>query len=158
MPATGAVGGDVDTKEVVFGNVSHLTRSGRIKTVLNVGEYFMRSMATAIPTVGPGAGFDIGTGLPLLDNVVKGTPASLKVQANAGNASVKATKGQTTVSGIAGTAVRSASNISIRSAYVALSGAPYGGMLNDGVLCPVSGRTFLSAGCIGVPTVRNAPG
>ena len=157
-PATGSLGGVVDRYSVLFGGRSELFRSGRHDTTINNGSFNVSTMANELPSVGPGAGFGIGTGLPLLDNKVSATPASLSMTANAGIASVSATKGFATVSGTAGAFMRSSIFMSMRAPFIGVSAsAPVGGVVTDGCLDPLTGRTLLLSGLIGSPGFRTVP-
>ena len=154
-PATGALGGSVDDYEVVFGGRSELFRLGRHRTVMNVGSFNVSTMAPAIPTVGPGAGFSIATGLPLLDNKISATPATLFALANSGTALLSATKGTVTVTGIAGTFINSLASIGIAAPLVRVTApGPFGGVLTDGCIDSLTGRPFLLSGTIGAPGFR----
>ena len=157
-PATGALGGVVDDYSVLFGGRSELFRMGRHETNMNAGSFNISTMAPALPSVGPGAGFDIGTGLPLLDNKVAATPASLSMTANTGVATMSATKGFATVKGTAGTLMQSVGFVNTRAPFVSVSApAPPGGVLTDGCIDSLTGRPFLLSGTLGAPSFRTVP-
>jgi len=157
-PATGALGGSVDDYTVTFGGRSELFRMGRHETTMNVGSFNVSTMGVNLPSVGPGAGISITTGLPLLDNGVTATPASATLVANVGVATVSATKGLATVKGTAGVLMQSAAFVNLRAPLVTVSApAPPGGVLTDGCLDSLTGRPFLLSGTIGSPGFRTVP-
>ena len=154
-PATGALGGSVDNYEVVFGGRSELFRLGRHETVVNVVSFNVSTMAVGLPDIGPGAGFSIATGIPLLDNKVSATPLTLTAIANTGTALLSATKGTVTVTGIAGTFINSLASIGIAAPLVRVTApGPFGGVLTDGCIDSLTGRPFLLSGTIGAPGFR----
>jgi len=154
-PATGALGASVDNYEVVFGGRHELFRLGRHETVMNVGSFNVSTMAPDLPDVGPGAGFSIATGLPLLDNRISATPLTLTAIANTGAALLTATKGAVTVTGIAGTYVNSLASVGIAAPFVRVTApGPFGGVLTDGCIDSLTGRPFLLSGTIGAPSFR----
>jgi len=154
-PATGLIGGTVDSYEIVYGNRSELFRLGRHDTTINVGSFNVSTMATAVPAVAPGAGFSVSTGLPLLDNSVSATPATLALRANAGTVTVSATKGTATVSGVAGVVVNSLASIGMTAPLVRVTApGPLGGVLTDGCIDSLTGTTFLLSGTVGAPGFR----
>lgn len=158
-PLTGAVGGVVDEYTVVFGNVADTIRVGRHEEIINVGSYNVGTMTVNLPSLGPGAGFDIYTGLPLLSNGISGTPASLTVKANVGPLTLLATKGPVSVTGTAGVFMSSTAKVQIAAPYVNVLAplSPFGGVLTDGCLDSVTGRPFLLSGTLGAPTFRVGP-
>jgi len=154
-PLTGSVGGVTDEYQMLFGTRKEQFRLGKHTTTVNAGSFNINTMGPPPFSIGPGSGFNIKTGVPLLDNSVSATLLGAKLQANAGNANVSATKGAVTVSGTAGASVRSALNVGIVAPLVRVTAAgPPGGVLTDGCIDPLTGRTFLLSGSIGAPGFR----
>jgi hypothetical protein len=155
-PATGATGGVVDQYELLFGARDELFRTGRHNTTINVGSFNVNTMGNTPISVGPGAGFNIKTGLPLLDNSVSANPFSAKLAANAGNATVSASKGAVTVTGTLGVTVRSAAgSINIMSPFVRVTAAGLpGGVLTDGCIDSLTGKPFSESGTVGAAGFR----
>ena len=155
-PATGAVGGVVDQYELLYGKRDELFRTGRHNTTINVGSFNVNTMGNTPVSVGFGSGFNIKTGLPLLDNSVSATASTLKLQANAGNTTVSASKGSVTVTGTAGVTMRATGgSISITSPFVKVTASgPSGGVLTDGCIDSLTGKTFLISGSSGAAGFR----
>lgn len=154
-PLTGAIGGTVDEYTLLFGKRSETIRVGRQDTTINVGSFNVNTMGVKLPSVGFGAGFSIKTGLPLLDNGVSATPASVSVRSNAGVASLTATKGAVTVSGTSAVLVNSIGVVSIQAPLVRFTAlGPPGGVLTDGCLDSFTGRPFVLSGSLGAPGLR----
>ena len=158
-PLTGAIGGVVDDYGVLFGGRRETFRVGRHTTNMNVGSYNISTMAPPRLAIGPGAGFSISTGLPLLNNSVVATPVSTSLNSNIGVTSVKATKGPVSITGTTGTFISSIAKTQISAPYVNVIAplSPFGGVLTDGCLDSLTGRPFLLSGTIGAPTFRVGP-
>ena len=157
-PATGGIGGTVDKYGITFGGLEETFTLGRRTTECTVGHFGVYTMGIAPITTGTGSGFTISTGVPGLNNKVDAGLTSLTVTANAGTASLKATKGSTTVSGTTGATLKSQVQVTIQALYVAVRQAPgpKGGVLTDGCKDPLTGGTFLTAGAVGCPGFRVA--
>jgi hypothetical protein len=155
-PVTGGIGGVVDAYEVVFGSRNETFRLGRHDSNVNVGSFNISTMAAALPSVGPGAGVKLSTGLPFLDNKLSLDPTGSKLAANVGNATLQATKGQAVVQGSLGVALRSPVSISMTAPSISVrTPTPFiGGVLTDGCINPLTGRTYLLSGSMGVATFR----
>jgi hypothetical protein len=156
-PLTGGIGGAVDRYQMVFGNRTEVFRLGRHDTTVNIGSFNVSTMGINPPSVGPGAGVRIGTGLPGLDNKLVLNPVTgAKLTANLGNATLQATKGAAIVQGTLGVALRSPVSVSLTAPIISVrTPTPFfGGVLTDGCINPLSGRSFLLSGTIGVSTFR----
>ena len=156
-PATGALGGSVDDYTVTFGGRSELFRVGRDVQVVNFGMVDLRTMGPGTPAFSPGAGLSLVTGIPLLDNGFGANPLSgASVKSNIGVTSISSTKGPVSISGTAGTFISSLAKIQIAAPYVNVVAplSPIGGVLTDGCLDPVTGRSILLSGSIGTFTFR----
>ena len=145
----------MDEYENVFGGRKELFRIGRHKTQINLGSFNINTMGPGLPAFGPGAGFSIGTGLPLLDNTVMATPASLSVLANLGPATITSTKAAVVVTGVAGTLLNSSALVQAAAPFVHViaPGLP-GGVVTDGCLDSLTGRPLLLSGTVGAPGFR----
>ena len=158
-PLTGGIGGVVDNYEVVYGGRLETFRLGRHDTNINVGSFNVNTMSPSVPSVGPGAGISLSTGLPLINNKLVLDPvAGAKLQANSpgGAATLQSTKGQAVVQGALGVALSSPLAISLTAPSVTVrTPTPFiGGVLTDGCISPLTGRTYLLSGSIGVATFR----
>ena len=156
-PATGALGGPVDEYSVVYGGREETFTLGKSETTVTVGSFNVSTMTApvSLPSVGPGAGFSLANGLPLLDNSVSGGVTSVEVTANSGQASLKATKGPVTVSGTAAATIQSGLSATIRAPFVHVFAAgPLGGVLTDGCIDGLTGLPFLASGTVGAPGFR----
>jgi hypothetical protein len=158
-PLTGGIGGVVDDYTIVFGGRRETFRLGRHETNINIGSFNVSTMAPALPSVGPGAGVTLSTGLPLLDNKLVLNPVTgAKLQANSpgGSATLQSTKGQAVVQGVLGVAISSPLSVSLTAPSISIrTPTPFiGGVLTDGCLNPLTGRTYLLSGSIGVSTFR----
>jgi hypothetical protein len=158
-PLTGNVGGTVDDYEMVYGNRTELFRLGRHTTNINVGSFNVNTMAPALPSVGPGAGVKLSTGLPGIDNKLVLNPvtgAKLSANSPGGTATLQSTKGQAVVRGTLGVAIQSPVSVGITAPSITVrTPTPFiGGVLTDGCINPLTGRTFLLSGTVGVATFR----
>lgn len=158
-PLTGGIGGVVDDYEIVFGGRRETFRLGRHETNINIGSFNVSTMSPAIPSVGPGAGVTLSTGLPGIDNKLVLNPVTgAKLQANSagGSATLQSTKGQAVVQGVLGVAISSPLSVSLTAPSISVrTPTPFiGGVLTDGCLNPLTGRTFLLSGSLGVSTFR----
>ena len=119
------------------------------------GSFNINTMGPGLPAFGPGAGFSIGTGLPLLDNTVMATPASLSMLANLGPATITSTKAAVVVTGVAGTLLNSSALVQAAAPFVHViaPGLP-GGVVTDGCLDSLTGRPLLLSGTVGAPGFR----
>jgi hypothetical protein len=159
-PATGAIGGLVSDFSVLFGKVRTLIGVGRKQIHTNVGRVEISSMGPDIPNPTPGAGIEVETGVPFFKNGLDATPfIRVKVEAGAGAAQLKANKGPVSITGTTGTFITSIAKTQISAPYVNVIAplSPFGGVLTDGCLDPVTGRPFLLSGTIGAPTFRVGP-
>jgi hypothetical protein len=155
-PATGSVGGAVDSYSMLFGGREETFTMGQHDTLMKAGSFNIRSM-TALPAnmVTPGVGVLLATGVPLLDNRVESNLTGVAVTSNVGTAKLSATKGTATVSGIAGATIMSLAKVGITAPYVSvLAPGPPGGVLTDGCFDSLTGRPFLTSGTIGCPSFR----
>lgn len=155
-PLTGATGGVVDELEVQFGGRSETFLNGRLETTVNVGSFNVRTMAPSTNSVGPGSGFSIRTGPSGLENSVSATPTGgVEVTAGFGSATVQATKGQAKVSGVAGATLSSLATVGIKGSFVRVTApGPSGGVITDGCIDGLTGRSFLASGTLGAPGFR----
>lgn len=155
-PLTGASGGAVDVLEVQFGGRDETFLNGRVETNINVGSFNVNTMAPSINSVGPGSGFNISTGPSGLNNSVSATPTGgVDVTANLGSATMQATKGEAKVSGIAGATLSSLATVGIKGSFVRVTApGPSGGVLTDGCIDGLTGRSFIASGTLGAPGFR----
>lgn len=155
-PLTGATGGSVDDYEVVFGGRSELFRLGRHQTVLNVGSYNVTAMGLDPLEVGAGSGVHLNAGLPGLGSQLDLNLTGATLKANTGNATFQATIGQAVVRGSLGVSIQSPASIALAAALVQVRTPTLltGGVLTDGCLNPLTGRSFLLSGTLGVATFR----
>lgn len=159
-PSTGLTGDAVDEYSVLFGGRSESFKMGRHDTLLAVGSFNVRTMTSGSPSSSPGAGFSLSTGPSGVNNVVEGSLTSLALTANGAGATAKvtATKGAVTVSGTAGTTLKSLATTTVKGSFVKVSatGSTSGGVLSDGCLDSLTGRMFSLSGSIGCTTFRVA--
>ena len=157
-PASGGIGGTVDKYEITYGDLKETFTSGRRTTVCTVGHFGVFTMGTAPTSTGPGSGFTVSTGATGADNKIDAGLTAIDVIANAGSASLKATKGATTVSGTTGATLKSQAKVTLQATYVSVTQAPgpKGGVLTDGCTDPLTGVTFLAAGSVGCSGFRVA--
>jgi hypothetical protein len=156
-PLTGGIGGVVDRYEMVFGARNEVFRLGRHTTTVNIGSFNVKTMGPGPAAIGPGAGVRLSTGVPGLDNNLVLHPVyGAKLSANLGNATLQATKGVAVVQGTLGVALRSPVSVSLTAPIISVrTPTPFfGGVLTDGCINPLSGRSFLLSGTIGVSTFR----
>lgn len=158
-PLTGSLGGFEDEYEMTFGGRSEVFRMGRHETTINVGSYNIGAMQTALPSVGPGSGIHLSTGLPGVDNKLDLGLLSAELTANAGSVTVQATKGEASLRGTLGATVQSPATVSLVSSFVKVNvPTPFmGGVLTDGCIHPLTGRTYALSGSLGVPNFRVGP-
>jgi len=155
-PLTGGTGGFVDEYEIVFGGRKETFRLGRHETTINVGSYNIKTMGSATPSVGPGSGIHLSTGLPQLDSRLDLDLTGASLTANIGNATLQATTGQAVIKGTLGIALQSPASIKLTAPYIGVTTpTPFvGGVLTDGCLNSLTGKTFLLSGTLGVATFR----
>ena len=154
---TGATGGTMDQYEMVYGGRSEKFRVGRHETTLTTGSYNIQTMGPNVPSMGPGSGVSLVTGLPFLSNKAVLGVGSANLISNIGTAKVQATKGSATLQGTTGASVKSTISVKLKAPFVRVAPGftPFiGGVLTDGCLNPVSGRTFKLSGSFGVSTFR----
>lgn len=158
-PATGGTGGVVDDYEIVFGGRRETFRLGRHETNINVGSYNVRTMSPSVPSTGPGSGIHLATGVPQLDSRLDLDLTGAKLTANVGNATLQATTGQAVIRGTLGASIQSPATISLTAPLINVrTPTPFiGGVLTDGCINPLTGRTFLLSGTLGVATFRVGP-
>jgi len=158
-PATGSLGGVVDKYTLTFGGRSTTFRLGRDSQTINVGKKVIRTMGVTIPSKNPGSGLSFMTGLPIIDNGFGASPLTgTTVGSKIGVTSVRAGKGPVSITGTTGVYIKSLTNLQIAAPYVNVVAplSPVGGVLTDGCLDPVTGRSILLSGSIGTFTFRVA--
>tara|TARA_R110000824_G_scaffold41176_12_gene122816 strand:+ start:660 stop:3059 length:2400 start_codon:yes stop_codon:yes gene_type:complete len=155
-PLTGALGGVVDAYEVAFGGRDELFRLGRHLTTLNVGSFNVVSMSTAPVTIGAGSGVHMRTGLPGIGSQLDLDVTGALLKASVGNVTMQATVGQAVIKGALGVSIQSPLQVSLSAPYISVNTpTPFvGGVLTDGCINPLTGRTFLLSGSLGVATFR----
>lgn len=155
-PLTGGTGGVVDRYEVVFGGREEIFRVGRHDTTVEIGSYNISTMSPATTPVGNGSGIHLSTGLQLNDNRLDLELSGASLTSNVGNATLQATKGSAVVRGTLGVNISSPTSVSILAPSVVVTvPTPFvGGVLTDGCIDSLTGRSFLSSGTVGVSTFR----
>lgn len=155
-PLTGAIGDTVDEYLLVYGGRDETIRLGRHETTVNVGSWNITSMGLNSIEVGPGSGIHLATGLPFLDNRLDLETTGASLTSNVGGVTVQATKGSATLRGLSSASVQSAFRVSLQAPMVQVTTpTPFlGGVLTDGCINPISGRSFALSGSLGVATFR----
>jgi hypothetical protein len=155
-PLTGAIGGVMDAYEMVYGNREETFRLGKHETVVNVGSYNVYTMGVAPVSVGPGSGVHLATGVPGLRNELELGVTGAKLTAGVGGVTVQATAGSATLRGSVSAKVQSALQVSLAAPFVKVSTpTPFtGGVLTDGCLNSLTGRSYFLSGSLGVATFR----
>jgi len=155
-PLTGGTGGVVDRFDYVFGGRKSVFRVGRQDTVMNAGSFNVTTMAPAPITVGQGSGVHLSTGLPGLKNKLDLDVLGAALVAGAGSVKVQATKGSASLKGSVSAVVQGGISATIRASFVKVNTpTPFtGGVLTDGCLSPITGRSYALSGGLGVATFR----
>lgn len=156
-PLTGGDGGVVDRYTIQFGGREEIFTLGDHLTHVKVGSWNIRTVS-ADASGGVSSGAKIATGPDGADTFLALETGNAELVANVGSVTMKATKGTATVKGQLGVTIESTANINIDGNFVQVSvpGGPAGGVLSDGVIDGLTGRTFLAAGTIGCPAFRVA--
>ena len=160
-PITGAIGGVVDDYTVAFGKRQETFLIGRHDTNILLGSF---NVTTANPIALPASSFGDGINLSAgptglnqsleLSSPLAGGGALL--QANLGNVTLRATKGQAVIQAVAGISATSLAPVTVTapSMTVTVPTANPGGVITDGVIDGFSGRPLILAGTLGVQTFR----
>jgi hypothetical protein len=147
-PATGFAGGTADKYELLYGDRDESLTAGSHSTTVMVGNQTYECQAGVL-TLKSGQ----NTSVELTTASLSGRSSAVSFQASAGAASIQASaalslQGQTAAITAAAVTVNSSSGT-----HAPTGGSP-GGVLTDGALDPLTGKTFLMGGVIGSPTFR----
>lgn len=162
-PITGAIGGTVDEYTVAFGGREETFLVGRHDTNILLGSFNVTTgnpVSAAVPPTGFGDGINLSAGPPGLDqSLTLSSPlggGGALLQANLGNVTLRATKGQAVIQAVAGISATSLAPVTVSapSMTVTVPTTTPGGVLTDGVIDGFSGRPFITAGTLGVSTFR----
>jgi hypothetical protein len=144
-------------KETIqYGGKSTSMLLGKSSTLAKVGGIEFECMSPGqLVDLGPGAscgmqagpmaasnGIDVGLGGGKMQSVIP--LAGVAVKAIAGSASIV---------GSLGVSVKGA-RINMKAAYTSIFAAPFGGVVSDTCIDPLTGTPFIAAGLIGCPTFR----
>ncbi len=154
--STGGTGGVVDEYEIVYGGRKETLRQGRHETIVKDGSFNVTTMTSGSSSVGAGSGIHLNTGRSSQDSRLDLDEDGAKLTANTGNVTVQATKGQAVIRGSTGVALKSPQSISLTSSLINVkTSTPYtGGVLTDGCLNSLTGRSFFLSGTLGVASFQ----
>lgn len=148
-PATGFVGGTADSYSLLYGDRTETLTAGNHTTAVVVGnQTYSVGAGTVTMQSGPSA-------LALTSASMSGTAPSMAFVATAGGLSL--TSSASIVAG-APTMTLAGNAITLTSLTPGIhtppGGTPGGALMTDGVLDPITGRTFFLSGIIGVQSIR----
>lgn len=170
-PATGALGGPVDTYRIMYGKREEIIVYGASNTTIGFGNFDVRvgdplaALAAAVPpnnpipgdgvnlsaspTVAPGTGQCLSLGTYL-------TGGGARLSAMLGNVNIASLAGNVSLTSLLNVGITAGAAINMQTpVFVLTVGAPNGGgILTDGVIDSFTGRPFISSGTIGVVTAR----
>jgi hypothetical protein len=158
-PATGCLGGAVSKTGIKYGGLEEKLLLGRRSTLAKIGGIGMECMSPgSLVEIGPGASCEMQTGPPRTNNGISvgllgGTMESAIPLAGV---TMKATAGSASIVGGMGVAVKGA-RITMKAAYTSIAAPPFGGVVSDTCIDPLTGTPLIAAGLIGCPTFRTAP-
>jgi len=147
-PATGFAGGTADKYEMLYGDRKETITSGNHETQVAVGNQTYK-VGAGILKLESGS-----TALELTSASMSARSSSVSIQATSGAATLQATT-NVTLSGQS--VVFSGSSMTFTSSvpgtHTPPGGTPGGGLLTDGSLNALTGKTFKLGGTLGVPTI-----
>lgn len=157
-PLTGFLAGAVDEYEILTGNRVEVIKVGNHFAEVYGGQYSISvaNPAAFLPEI-PNTKASMSWGPPVAGQEVSVGPLGSSVTATIGFAKLTATLGSATVSGKAGVSITSLVGANISAPLVVVTvGAVVqsGGVLTDGCIDPLTGRSFLLSGGLGVPNFR----
>lgn len=155
---TGFLGGTVDEHNILMGDRKEEIKFGRHLIDVKVGGVKLQ-VANPLPDIPipiPISEIGLSYGpFPVAQSITL-NPLGISISALIGSASVEAVLGTASLSGRAGVTVSSlvGANISAPLVSVTVGTVQAGGVLTDGCLDSLTGRTFLLSGTVGVPNFR----